>query len=331
MIVIELLMGLVLILSGAHLFTNAIEWFGKRLNLSQGAVGSVLAAVGTALPESMIPLVAIISGHGVESSHIGTGAILGAPFMLSTLGLFVVGLSAIAFRKRRKTGSFVRMEKEQLTRDLSFFIIFYAVALGAAFVTIPWLKYSIAFGLWGGYIYYVYLTVTAECHDMEECAPLFFHKGAETPNMNRIVFQLISALGLIIGGAALFVSGVEGAAVYLGIPSLIVALILAPVATELPEKLNSVIWIKEGKDTLSLGNMTGAMVFQSSILPGVGILGTPWALEGLSLISVIMALIAGIYLFILNRIKKGQVAGYLLGIPAILYIIFFIMVINSLR
>jgi cation:H+ antiporter len=50
----------VLILVGAELFTNGIEWFGNRLQLAEGAVGSVLAAVGTALPETMIPIVAIV-------------------------------------------------------------------------------------------------------------------------------------------------------------------------------------------------------------------------------------------------------------------------------
>lgn len=330
MIITELLLGLVLILGGAHLFTNAIEWFGKRLNLSQGAVGSVLAAVGTALPESMIPIVAILSGHG-NSSHIGTGAILGAPFMLGTLGFFTVGLSALFFRSRRSTGVSIIMEKGQLHRDLLFFIIFYAFALGAAFIDVNWLRNIIAIGLLIGYLFYVYLTVTADCHSMGECSPLIFDKRALSPQMTRIIIQLIFSLGLIIFGAALFVKGVEGVASFLGLSSLIVALILAPIATELPEKLNSIIWVREGKDTLALGNMTGAMVFQSSILPGLGIMGTPWVLDGLPVISGMMALVAGGYVFLLNKFRNGQVPGYFLGIPAILYFIFISMVINSIK
>ncbi len=72
------------------LFTNAIEHLGEKLNLSEGAVGSVLAAVGTALPETILPLVAIVgayvTGSNIEAGQeIGIGAILGAPFMLGTL------------------------------------------------------------------------------------------------------------------------------------------------------------------------------------------------------------------------------------------------------
>ncbi|HNC05350.1 MAG TPA: hypothetical protein PLS38_03490, partial [Solirubrobacterales bacterium] len=57
-----LLFSFAIILTGALLFTNAIEWLGHKLNLGEGAVGSILAAVGTAMPETLIPIVAIIGG-----------------------------------------------------------------------------------------------------------------------------------------------------------------------------------------------------------------------------------------------------------------------------
>ena len=60
--IVILVGAFVVILLGAELFTNGIEWFGRKLELAEGAVGSVLAAVGTALPETMIPIIAILSG-----------------------------------------------------------------------------------------------------------------------------------------------------------------------------------------------------------------------------------------------------------------------------
>ena len=66
-----------IILLGAELFTNGIEWFGRKLELAEGAVGSVLAAVGTALPETMIPIIAILFATGASSHEVGVGAILG--------------------------------------------------------------------------------------------------------------------------------------------------------------------------------------------------------------------------------------------------------------
>jgi cation:H+ antiporter len=88
----ELILALVVILGAADLFTNGIEWIGERFGLSEGAVGSVLAAVGTALPETLLPLVAILLGRS-GGEDIGIGAILGAPFMLSTLAMFVLAVA----------------------------------------------------------------------------------------------------------------------------------------------------------------------------------------------------------------------------------------------
>jgi len=80
--------SLALIFAGSSLFTNCVEWLGRHFNLSEGVVGSVLAAVGTALPETVIPLIAIFFVGGTSGDEVGIGAILGAPFMLSTLALY---------------------------------------------------------------------------------------------------------------------------------------------------------------------------------------------------------------------------------------------------
>src|SRR5215510_3931137 len=97
-----LLVSFLIILAGAELFTNGIEWFGHKLGLAEGAVGSVLAAVGTALPETMIPIIAILFSGGAHSDEIGVGAILGAPFMLATLAMFVTGIAVIVQARHRE-------------------------------------------------------------------------------------------------------------------------------------------------------------------------------------------------------------------------------------
>ncbi|MEX0620859.1 MAG: hypothetical protein WD181_04690, partial [Solirubrobacterales bacterium] len=97
---ILLLASFAIILSGALLFTNAIEWLGHKLDMGEGAVGSLLAAVGTAMPETLIPIVAIIGG-AAGSEGVAIGAIVGAPFLLGTVAMALVGFAAIGYRKRR--------------------------------------------------------------------------------------------------------------------------------------------------------------------------------------------------------------------------------------
>ena len=101
--VVLLLISFAVILAGALLFTNAVEWLGNQLAIGEGAVGSLLAAVGTAMPETLIPIVAVIGGaEGAED--VAIGAIIGAPFLLATVAMALVGMAALGYRGRRDQG-----------------------------------------------------------------------------------------------------------------------------------------------------------------------------------------------------------------------------------
>jgi len=54
------ILSLFAILASCELFTNSIEWTGKKFKLNKGVTGSILAAVGTALPETIVPIIAIL-------------------------------------------------------------------------------------------------------------------------------------------------------------------------------------------------------------------------------------------------------------------------------
>jgi cation:H+ antiporter len=295
--VILLLLSLVIILAGAEVFTNSVEWLGKKLNLGAGAVGSILAAVGTALPETLIPVIAILfGGHGTGGHDVGIGAILGAPFMLGTLAMFVTAVAAFVKRKGKNTPMLII--PEVMKRDMKFFIIVYSIAIAASFLPIRALKLACIVFLIGAYVYYVYNTLKSSMgqHDDDESLnPMYFMRKSDDPPLLLVLLQLAVALGIIIGGANLFVSSVQVVATALNVPVLILSLIITPIATELPEKFNSVIWTMRSKDTLALGNITGAMVFQSSLIPALGILLTEWELEPIALLSAILALTSILY------------------------------------
>ena len=112
------------------LFTNAVEWIGHKLNLGEGAVGSILAAVGTAMPETLIAIVALLS-VSEGSEDVAIGAIVGAPFLLATLAMGLVGLFAYLYRDRREQGLRLKAHRPTLERDLIFFLVFFALGRGA--------------------------------------------------------------------------------------------------------------------------------------------------------------------------------------------------------
>ena len=354
-----LLGAFALLLTGAEIFTNAVEWFGHLLGVSESATGSLLAAVGTALPETMIPVLAIASvllGRGEQAAvdEIGVGAILGAPFMLATIAMFLIGASVLYFGDRRTAGSLLEADVGAVRRDLSFFLLGYTAATSAALVSSRGVRVGIAVGLVALYVVYVRRTLAAgQLIAGEDLDSLhltgMLTKGKrpfpgvgssfvplDEPPLWLVVVQTGIALLVIIAGAHLFVTEVEFlSAEVLNVPAAVIALLLAPLATELPEKFNSVIWIGEGKDTLALGNITGAMVFQGTLPATLGILFTSWDLGFvwgtvgfLNTLSAVFALFGGGMVFLrtqflsTNRMRPGPflVAG-------LLYAIFLVVVI----
>ncbi|MGH2985008.1 MAG: sodium:calcium antiporter, partial [Solirubrobacterales bacterium] len=89
----------------------------------------------------------------------------------------------------------------------------------------------------------------------------------------------------------------------IGVEAIVLSLILAPLATELPEKVNSFFWEREGKDSLALGNVTGAMVFQSTIPVGIGLIFTDWELSGNAAVSVSLGLAGGVLAYWVLRLR----------------------------
>jgi cation:H+ antiporter len=312
--IIMILALLVSIVLACNVFTNAIEWLGEKLNLSAGAVGSVLAAVGTALPETIVPIVAIVTGvlsagqnggmTAQAGEDIGLGAILGAPFMLATLAMFVSGVAIVVYRLMGKRSLELVIDRSQFFRDKGYFFVAYGLAIAAAFLPANLLhfKWIVAIALLGVYAVYLKQTLSAphapqdphdhrdsEGHDLD---PLFFDPKAEEPPMSMVLVQTILGVFAIIGLAHLFVHEIQHISEKLHLNAMILSLIIIPIATELPEKFNSVMWLGNKKDTLAIGNLTGAMVFQSCVPVAVGVAFTPWVFNPEAKLSILLCLLS---------------------------------------
>jgi cation:H+ antiporter len=313
--IIMLVASLGLILLSCVIFVNAIECFGKALNLHQGIIGSVLAAIGTALPETIIPIIAILFTKGNNAHAIGIGAIAGAPFMLGTLAFFVTGTAVIVNRMLGRRALAMTADRGCLSRDLVFFLIYYGIAVSVTFIhDIGPTKWIVAIGLMVSYFLYLKMTIRADVEEVENVEVLYCHRYFGLPvTMPWIVIQILASLGLIIGSAHLFIHYVEVFSMKIGVSPLILSLIITPIATELPEKLNSVIWIGRKKDTLALGNITGAMVFQSCFPVAFGIMFTEWDLRGPTMVSAVCALSMAAITLLWVRVRRRINPFLLLG------------------
>jgi cation:H+ antiporter len=312
-----------ILLAGALLFTNAIEWFGSMLNLGQGAVGSVLAAVATALPESLIPIVAIIGGER-GSKDVAVGAIIGAPLLLATIAMALVGIAALLYRGRRPQELSLSVHFPTLERDLTFFIGCLVVALGVGLGAPKALQIVAGVALVAAYVLYVTWTLrhSGPVESEEALKPLIMDTTrGDPPGRSTVIVQLLVALGAIVGGAHLFVEQLLHVADSAGLEPLVLSLVLAPFATELPEKANSFFWVRDGKDSLALGNITGAMVFQSTIPVSIGLLFTSWELDTYSILAGCLALAGGAVAIVTLQIR-GRFSGRAIALWAAFYAIF---------
>jgi cation:H+ antiporter len=319
--------GLVIILLASELFTNALEHLGARLHLSEGVTGSVFAAIGTALPETIVPLLALVAGtaSAAINQEIGVGAILGAPLMLSTLTFFLLGIGVVGQRGVRGT---LEPEIEGVHRDLNFFLFGFALAAAAMWAPLEprSLRIAISAALLLTYVLYVRATVLASRHLVKAGhataagEPLVLARIGLGGGRVTIVTQLALALLAIIGGAKLFIVAVEDAAHVFGMSTLLLSLLIIPVATELPEKINSITWARRGKDTLGVGNITGAMVFQGTLLPALGILLTPWTARHEVLLGVALTALAAAWLRV--QLRAGRLSIWALGVNGGLYAIY---------
>ena len=140
--IVLLLASAAVIYGACEFFVNGVEWVGRRMDVGATATGTVLAAFGTALPESVVTFVAVAFGVGKAQKDIGVGAALGGPLVLATVAYAVVGLTLIATGRRLSATGEVRSQFQRLSRDQGWFLTIFAFKIGLgliAFAYKPWL------------------------------------------------------------------------------------------------------------------------------------------------------------------------------------------------
>lgn len=280
LIALELLSALVLLVIASDAFTNAVEWVGSLYGLTRSAMGSVVAAIGSSLPETMVAVVAILVLRDPASQAVGIGAILGAPFMLATVVFALIGLTAIVRRKMSDDAQRLHAHVESAVFGLMLFGFTFALAVGASFDPTPAVRSIAAALVLSAYaVHLIYHIRRKGAHAGGNPPPLRLAPRAARAPAYAVFGQLALALGVTVVASHWFVTAVTAASAEVGVPPLVVSLFLSPIATELPEITNVVLWMRRGLDDLAVGNVLGAMIFQTSVASAIGLLATPWRLD----------------------------------------------------
>ena len=329
MIHVLLLLGCaVAIYLACEWFVNAIEWLGVRLKVGPLAVGTVLAAAGTALPESVVTLVAVLFGSPQRGNDIAVGAAMGGPLVVGTIAYGVTGAMLIWGKRRTRAAAaagranagevasasaqadeLAGVDTARLARDQSWFLAIFTVkvALGlVAFAIKPWLGLGF-FAMYG--VYFIKeMTGTGEHASGQDLEPLKLQPSRAVPTTLAVAAQTVATLAVIFGASQLFVKQLEWAGPALGLPAVVVALLLSPIATEMPEIMNAIIWVRQGKTQLALANISGAMMIQATVPSGIGILFTPWRFNTALILAGGATMASVIYLLWLLKTHKVTAA-----------------------
>jgi cation:H+ antiporter len=317
-------LGLLLVSAGAiywacEFFVNGVEWFGRKAGVSQTAVGTVFAAFGTALPESVVTFVAVVFGRDAAARDIGVGAALGGPLVLATIAYPVVGIMLL-LSKPNATHQPIELDRLRLIRDQGWFLIIFIckIALGFVLFTIkPWLGWLFL----AAYAAYTWAELRrTDAHAEGELEPLKFQPRHPVPGFAMPVVQTLLALAAIFAASHVFVVQLGVLGPWIGVPNAVVALLVSPIATELPETMNAIIWIRQGKYRLALGNISGAMMIQATVPTALGLFFTPWMFDSaLALAGVVTAFAIGGLLVLLQR---NKLTPFGMSLFALFYLLF---------
>ena len=302
-------------------FVNGVEWLGRRLSVGRTATGTILAAFGTALPESVITFVAVAFGKSDAQRELGVGAALGGPLVLATIAYATVGIVLIASRGQLQRTAQVRQQFARLSRDQRWFLLIFLVKLAVglvAFAFKPWLGVLFL----GAYGLYFWKEMRRDENDEDEEAlePLIIARKLAVPPLRLSLLQTTVALVVIFAASRLFVSRLDALGPALGLKPQLLALLLSPIATELPETMNAIIWVRQGKHRLALANISGAMMIQATVPTAFGLFFTRWLLDrSLILAGGITALAVAVMYF---SFRRGVISRGFLATMGLFYLLF---------
>ena len=318
--VVLLLGAAAVIYLACEFFVNGVEWVGRKLSVGSTATGTILAAFGTALPESVVTFVAVAFGGTHAQKDIGVGAALGGPLVLSTIAYAVVGIVLLATRQPLRAGPELQRQFKRLSRDQGWFLGIFAVKIGLGLVTFaykPWLGagFLAAYGLY----FWKEMRATDD-GDIEEIEPLKLTPGRTEPSTAMALVQTALALVVIFAASRVFVSQLDALGPALGLKPQLLALLLSPIATELPETMNAIIWVRQGKHRLALANISGAMMIQATVPTAFGLFWTPWILDRPLLLGAAVTMVAVGAMFLAFR--RGMISRRMLAAMGALYLVF---------
>jgi len=301
--------GLLFLYVGAECLVRGSAALALRFGLTPLVVGLTVVAYGTSSPELVVSIKASLSGN----TAISLGNVIGSN--ICNIGL-ILGLCALIRPLQVRVQS-IRLEVPVMI--VASFLL-YLVLLDGRLSRLEGI--ALFAGMVGFTIFVMRLALKQKAGSLagSESLPRVGQKAWVDPIL------ILGGLGLLIGGAHLFIQGAVGISEILRVPEAIVALTVVAVGTSLPELATSVVATLRHEDDISIGNIVGSNIFNILCILGAASLIRP--LHGSGLRQADLLVMAGMALVLLPlawsgfRLSRWEGMLLLSGYGAYLYTLF---------
>lgn len=285
---ILLIIGFVMITSGATWLTNGSAAIAQRLKMSEYIIGMTIVAVGTSLPELTVSVASTFAG----SADMAIGNIVGSNIFNI---LFILGICALI-----KPVSFT---KNNLRVD-----IWLCLAVSLALVAMLWGgKLSRIEGIVMVLCYITVIIFSIKSGNKEQGVQE--DEPQESSKFSWIKSLLLVALGLValVYGADLTLDSAITIARSLGISERVIGITLLAGGTSLPELAASLAAVSKGHGALALGNVIGSNIANILLILGSCATITPLAMGSITYIDLGVLFGAAVLLAISARVFGHRV------------------------
>ncbi|MBQ3259482.1 MAG: calcium/sodium antiporter [Alistipes sp.] len=289
--IVYIIIGLALVLVGAHILTEGAAAVAEKFRISEFVIGLTIVAVGTSMPEFVVSSVAAVQG----SSDMAIGNVVGSNIFNVFL---ILGLCALV--------SPLPFTRNNIRFDIPLTFLASVVLFITALDTM--------FG-WGDidrigrvegivmflcYIALIVWSVRSSKQDEQEVAA--------KPRMKMwiAVLAIVGGLASLVVGSRLFVDGASAVARALGVSDALIAITLVACGTSLPELASSLVSVAKGQKGMALGNVLGSNLFNILFILGGCSTITPLTLGDIDIIDISMVILSAVIPFIFAFTFKGR-------------------------
>lgn len=302
--VLLLIVGFLCLIKGADWFVDGASKLAGRFGIPQLVIGLTIVAMGTSLPEAAVSIQGAIKG----TAGIAVGNVLGSNIFNVLVILGVTALLAV-----------LPLQRSTLFIEIPYMLVITVVLLllGMGSMQISRVDGALLWVLFLVYLGYLWwLTKRSKVsvqnrseQNGEGPEPLQNKEenevGEEQWSVIRCLLFLVIGGVLIVFGSNLTVDGACGLAALAGISERVIGLTIVACGTSLPELVTSLVAAKKKHVDIAIGNIVGSNIFNILFVIGTAALITPIPFEQAFIADALIALAAGIILW-LGVVRKQQ-------------------------